>query len=304
MDEITRQVIRSWEWRPAVIIPLSLFLILFTTGWQRLRRLPRQAGRSRPQLAAGWRLAAYWLGVGCIALALLSPLDILASQLFFMHMIQHMFLLMLAPPLIWLSDPMPILVWGLPASWRPAAGRYLFQQASPVRTGLRQATSPAASWFLFFSFLWGWHSPDAYNLTLRNDLVHDLEHLTFFLPAMLVWWHIVGSSPRWHKRLSYLGRVAFALACVPVNMILGVAIALATSPIYTHYTTVPRLWNISVLTDQQISGVVMWIPGSMMFVLAAIVLVGRWLGIQADGSPESDAAGMARDKRQHVIHSM
>lgn len=290
MDEITRQVLRSWEWRLSVIVPLLLFLIVFTTGWRQMRRLPRQAGRPRPHLATGWRLASYWLGVGCIALALLSPLDILASQLFFMHMIQHMFLLMLAPPLIWLSDPMPILTWGLPATWRPWTGRYLFQQASPVRTALRQITSPVASWFLFFSFLWGWHSPGAYDLTLRSDLAHDLEHLTFFAPAMLVWWHVVGAGPRWHKRLSYLGRIAFALACVPVNMILGVTIALATAPIYSYYTTVPRLWGIAVLTDQQISGVVMWIPGSMMFVLAALVLVGRWLGTQADTPSQAEAA--------------
>lgn len=299
MDDITRQALRSWEWRPDVIAPLLLFLALFSLGWWRLRRLAREPGRSRPQLAAGWRLVVYWLGVSSVALALVSPLDVLAGQLFFMHMIQHMFLIMLAPPLIWLTNPMPVLVWGLPMTWRRAIGRFLFQQNAPGRATLYRLTGPATSWFLFFMVLWGWHSPDAYDLTLRNPIAHNVEHLTFFAASMLTWWHITGAGPRWHKRFGYLGRAIFALSFVPVNMILGVSIALAPAPIYAYYTTVPRLWGLSALTDQQISGVIMWIPGSEMHIYAVIILVARWLRAQerdVAARPATDAPKPADDR--------
>jgi cytochrome c oxidase assembly factor CtaG len=108
-------------------------------------------------------------------------------------------------------------------------------------------------------------------------LIHDLEHLTFFAVSMLFWWHVTAAAPRIHKRLPPFARFVYVLAAIPPNMLAGVAIAFARGPIYPYYEAMPRLWGLSVMEDQQIAGVIMWVPGSMMYMIAALVLVGRYL---------------------------
>jgi putative membrane protein len=123
----------------------------------------------------------------------------------------------------------------------------------------------------------GWHDPNAYNAALRNSLVHDIEHMTFFLGGMLFWWRVTGAGPRIHKQLGLVGRTVIALSAVPPNMLIGAIIAFAPEPIYTYYNDVPRLMGLSVLEDQQLGGVIMWVPGSMMYLIAALVLISRLL---------------------------
>ena len=276
MSDTVGAFLGSWEFRPIILISLFTMGSLFTLGWLRLRRVnPLFA------LAARWRLASYWAGLLLMFLALVSPIEVLSGQLFLMHMIQHLLIAMFAPPLLLIADPMPILMWGLPLGMRKEIGRIFLSKKAPFRSALITLTQPAIAWFLFFLFLWGWHDGNAYNATLRYSWVHDLEHLTFFWSAMLLWWHITGAGPVLHKRFSYIGRIAFTLACVPANMIAGVVIALADNVIYTYYETIPfRTWGLSVLEDQRIGGAIMWIPGSMMYVIAVITLVTLWMQAQ------------------------
>jgi cytochrome c oxidase assembly factor CtaG len=130
-------------------------------------------------------------------------------------------------------------------------------------------------WFYFVTAVVGWHDPRLYNLTLESDLVHDLEHLTFFGTAVLFWWQIIGSAPHIHKRLSLGVRIGYSLSVVPVNALTGIAIAFASEPIYEYYTTVPRLGEMTVVQDQMLGGVIMWIPGSMMYLIAALILIAQ-----------------------------
>ena len=273
MDPVTSALLRSWEWRVEVFVPLLLFGVLYTAGWRRLRA-------KGSQLADGWRLLAYGSGILFIALALLSPIETLSGQLFFMHMIQHLLLVMLGPPLLLLAEPMPVLLWGLPAGARRRVGRILsrlLHRKSASRRALRTATGPGVVWLLFVVALVGWHDPNAYNAALRSDLVHDVEHLSFFITAMLYWWHVVGAAPRIHKRLSRTAQVIYVVAAIPPNMITGVVIAFAGQVIYSYYLAVPRLWGISALDDQILGGVIMWVPGSMMYMIAILILTARWL---------------------------
>jgi cytochrome c oxidase assembly factor CtaG len=140
---------------------------------------------------------------------------------------------------------------------------------------LRKLTTPGRSWFAFIIILIGWHDPGAYNASLRYDWLHDIEHISFFVSGLFYWWHVIGAGPRIHKPLSYAFRVVYLLGTIPFNMFLGAFIAFAESPIYTYYTSVPRLWGISVINDQRIGGVIMWIPGSMMYIIATLVIVAR-----------------------------
>lgn len=291
MDPITRAILSSWGWRVEVILILLLAGTLYTIGWRRLRRRTfgskaRQSDRRQRQtrsawhLAARWRLIGYWAGLVVIALALMSPIDLLSGQLFFMHMIQHLLLIMIAPPLLLTANPLPFILWGLPDGLRQKVGSAisrLLHRQSTSRRWLRTLTAPGAVWLFAVIAIVGWHDPAMYNAALRLEWVHDLEHLFFFAAGMAYWWHVTGAGPRIHKQFGLVGRIAFALAAVPPNMALGVILAFAREVVYTHYLSVPRLWGISVLDDQRIGGIIMWVPGSMMYILAALLLAARLL---------------------------
>lgn len=268
MDPVTKALLLSWDVRFEVLLPLTVLGALQLIGWLRLRK------RGAQRFANGWRLAAYLTGLVLLILALLSPIDVLSGQLFFMHMIQHLLLVMIAPPLLWLAGPFATGLWALPRPLRIRVGGW-FQQESRFRQLLRMTTRPGLSWMLFVGILFGWHDPAAYNLAQGNGWIHDLEHITFFGSAMLFWWRVVGAGPHIHGKNSLLSRIVYVLALVPPNMFLGVAISLAESPIYTYYLSVPRLHGISVMDDQTIAGLIMWIPGSMMYILAALVLAAQ-----------------------------
>ena len=288
MDPILGALIRSWDLRPEVIGFLALAGIIYSRGWLHIRGLRSarveggKVGLQHP-LATGWRLAAYLVGLILLGVALMSPIDVLGGQLFTMHMIQHLLLVMIVPPLLFLANPLPFYTWGLPGVARRRAGRLLNRRAT-VRRALHALTAPGLVWMAFVAVFLGWHDPTAYNAALRSDAIHDLEHLTFFGTAMLFWWLVVGAGPRL-RSLSRAVRIGLLLGVVPVNMAAGVAIAFASQPIYTYYTTVPRLWGLTVMLDQMIGGVIMWIPGSMMFILAALILISRLVQAEAEKEP-------------------
>lgn len=272
MDPVTKALLSSWNWRVDVIIIILSAGTLFCVGWFRLR------GRSK-RLAAVWRLAAYLGGLVLVGLSLLSPIDVLGGQFFFMHMIQHLLLIMFAPPLLLVGNPMPFILWGLPTPLRRRAGKglsYVLHRQSRFRQAIIAITAPGIVWMVFVSLLIGWHDANAYNAALSREWVHNLEHLSFFIPSMAFWWLVTGAGPRLQKQMSLFARVGFVLSAVPPNMFLGIALSFATHPIYTHYLSVPRLGTLSVLEDQMIGGVIMWVPGSMMYIIAAVILIGSW----------------------------
>lgn len=276
MDPLLQRALQSWSWRPEVIIPLLLLAVWYGRGWQVMRR----RGRAEAGFAKGWRLGAYLLGLLFLAISLLSPVDTLGSFLFAMHMVQHLLMVMFAPPLLMIANPFPVFLWGLPTPVRQSVGYWLsrtISQKGPIRRSLRTLLSPGTAWFIFVIVLWGWHDPNMYNAALRHQWIHDIEHITFFATAMLFWWRITGAGPRVHQKMSLLGRVALAIAGVPPNMILGVFLAFASEPLYSFYVEMPRITSLSALEDQALSGIVMWIPGSMMYIIAALVLLFTWM---------------------------
>src|SRR5262249_38208765 len=154
---------------------------LYGRGWRHLGRV----GHPPPR----WRLALYELGLVAIAAALLSPIDDLADELFPVHMVQHLLLTMLAAPLVLLGNPLPGVLWGVPRSVR----RWV---ASPLTTGARfrialgVLTSLPVAWLVYVTDLWAWHMPLLYQLALRHEAVHVVEHAAFFTTSLLFWWPI------------------------------------------------------------------------------------------------------------------
>lgn len=279
MSPLLRALLTSWDLRPEITITLFLLGGLFTLGWIRLRRRSRQN-----RLAAPWRLASYWSGLLILGIALMSGIDILSGQLFYMHMIQHLLLVMIVPPLVLLTNPFPFLLWGLPIPLRHRVGA-LFVQESGVRGLLQTITRPPIVWIAFVGLLLIWHDPNLYGLALTSDLAHDLEHLSFFVPGMLFWWHVIGAGPKLHGTLSPVLRIAYVLLAVPPNFLLGAIIGFSTNVIYTYYESVPRFYGISALADQQLAGFIMWVPGSMMYIIAALVLLATLLKKEDEISP-------------------
>jgi cytochrome c oxidase assembly factor CtaG len=274
MDPVSLAILQSWDFRLEVLVLILLAGVVFTRGWKRLHGAENKRSDK-------WRFMAYWSGLLILVLSLVSPIDVLGGQLFAMHMFQHLLLIMIVPPLLLLANPFPFLVWGLPKSLRTAIGRWLRPDA-PFRQGLAALTRPNWAWFAFVVFFIGWHDPNAYNAALQYEWVHDLEHLTFFFPAVVFWWQIIPAAPRLRKPMLPGLQIAFLGSVIPVNMLIGIALAFAQTPVYTYYIGVPRLWGLSVMQDQMLAGTMMWIPGSMMYLVAVLVLVARFLKTEKD----------------------
>lgn len=287
-----RALLLSWDFRIEVLIVLGLAAVVYLRGWLRLRALPQspRGSATQPQrrpLAANWRLATYWAGLLTVGISLMSPIDVLSGQLFSMHMTQHLLLTMVAVPLLLIGNPFPVLMWGLPRrARRPASA--LLSEGSRLRRPLAVATSPGIVWLLYVIGLIAWHDPLLYGLALRNQFVHDLQHLTFFVTTLLLWWHILGVAPRLHRSLSTGQRIIYTISVVPVNVIIGVVIAFAPSPIYSHYVNMPRLLGLSVMADQMIAGILMWIPGSEMFFWAALIVLTQVVNAEAKKPVQSN----------------
>ncbi len=264
------RLLRAWELRPEVSLVLLLAAVLLVVGWRRLRRIP-QAGFART-----WRLVTYLGGLVVLALALLSPIDTISSYLLSMHMVQHLLLMMIAPVLLWIGNPFPFTMWGLPSRLRHWVGQ-LLSRSSGFRRLLTSITAPGVVWIAFVVVLVGWHDPSAYDAALRDEWVHSLEHLSFFVVAMLFWWHVTGAGPRLHQSSPWM-RIALLLVMVPFTMGIGVVIALSSQPLYLNYLTVPRVLNLSVMEDQRLAGAIMWIPGSMMLILGTLIVISEVVG--------------------------
>ncbi|MFK7801336.1 MAG: cytochrome c oxidase assembly protein [Anaerolineae bacterium] len=278
MNEVTRRLLLSYEWRPVFIFVLVGLAVLYTIGWTRLRK------RSKNQnLVPVWKLVAYIFAIVTLMLALLSFIDILGASLFYFHMIQHLMLTSIAGPLIMLADPMPITLWGLPPNLRKKVGRgisRIIHKDSPWREPLKKATSPGVSFVIMVVLLWGWHDPNLYNLALRSSFWHDFEHISFFYSSIIFWWHVTGAGPRIRPIMSRPKRIIYLFGGVPSTFVPGVVIAFAGNVLYTYYLTAPPApapFFMTVANDQIIGGIIMWVPGSMMFFIGALVLIGRWL---------------------------
>ena len=273
MDPTLNLLLLSWAWRPEILLTLGLAAVIHLMGRWRLER------RGSTKLVKPWRSVAYLSGLVVLGIALMSPIDVLSGQFFYMHMVQHLLLVMIAPPLLLIADPMPLMMWGLPSALRSEVGHWL-RPGATFRQVLSTLTAPGLVWLYFVAAVVGWHDANAYDATLRYELVHDVEHLTFFLTAMLFWWQVIGSAPHIHRRLSLGVRIGYVLSVVPATALTGIAIAFASKPIYTYYTTVPRLGEMTVLQDQMLGGVIMWIPGSMMYILAALILIAKIVRVE------------------------
>lgn len=268
MEPTLTAILTTWHWRPDILFVLIVFGSAFAIGWWRLRKQGFRRARR-------WRALAYVAGLGAVGLALISPVDRLASLSFLVHMVQHELLIMIAPPLLLLADPLPILLWGLPRKLRLGV-RHLLARGTMVRRILYSATWMPVAWGVYVANLWMWHLPVAYEAALRSHLLHDLEHVTFFGAGLLFWWPIVNPAPRLHGQIAYGFRILYIIAATFQSVALGFAIAVTERVLYPSYANAPRSWGLSPLDDQAFGGAIMSEVGGM-FLIPLLVLINRWL---------------------------
>lgn len=245
-------------------------------------------GRERAE--RHWRTPLFAGGLATVVFAVSPPVDRLADSLFSMHMVQHVLLIEVAAPLIVLSRPWNRLWRPFPLSYRRAAAGGIARGAwaAPFRLIGRWLVMPAVAFVLMNGVFLLWHVPALYDAALSSPAVHDLEHLTFFLTAVLFWAHVLGDGP-FHARLALPGRAVYAIGAMLVGWVLAVVIAMAPSPLYAHYADLARRpLGLSALADQQLAAGVMWVPASVPWIVVALACVYGWLG------PESRRRGWMR----------
>ena len=268
MDPVAAAILASWALNLKVAGLAILVSALYLRGWLRLHA-------ELPDKYTLGRLCAFAGGIFAALLALASPVDVFSGLLLTAHMVQHLLLLMVAPPLILLGQPVLPILRGLP-QWifKDALGPFL--GCRELKSAGRAIVHPVVSWLAMASVMVVWHLPAAYELGLRSPGWHEVEHACFFLAAILFWWPVVGVwpsrpvEPRW-AIIPYL-----ALADV-VNTALSAVLTFSDHVIYPSYQLAPRLWGISALADQATAGVIMWVPGSIAFLAPAVVLGMRLL---------------------------
>jgi cytochrome c oxidase assembly factor CtaG len=256
------------SWRVEIALPLALLAIIYLIGWTRLTR--RMPARCRTRLVI--RLALALAGVTAAAVALVGLQDA-AHESFAAHMVQHLLLVAVAVPALLLADPLPAVMWALPAAVRRAARGALLAPAAPRRVW-RALTRMPVAWTLHATVLWIWHVPVAYDAALASGLLHDAEHLAFAATAVLFWWPVIDPAPRGDTPPPLRWRIVYLVLGAFQSAALGVFLVATPRPLYAY----------GALDDQALGGVLMWAVGGAVDMAAVLVLVYRFLAAGERGS--------------------
>jgi putative membrane protein len=261
-----RAFLLSWQFETEVVIGLALAAFLYARGWRRLRRRGR-GGR----LLRTWRAWCFAGGLTAVGIALLSPVGTFGSLLMSMHMVQHLLLVMIAAPLIWLGAPMLPTLWAFSRGNRRRLGR-LMHHSHPVHRFFHFLTRPGIALPVFIIVLLIWHYPPLYDAAQGRTLTHDLEHFSFLAAALLFYWPLIHptGTPR---RMSYGMGILYLFPAKITGFVIGAALSMAQTPWYQTYINAPRLWGLSALDDQQLAGLIMWIFGGLLYIFPLLLLV-------------------------------
>jgi putative membrane protein len=257
----------AWSFEPAVVVALAF------TGWLYLRgvrALWRSAGHGRGiQTRETAAFAAGWL---TLAVALVSPLHRLGSVLFSGHMVQHELLMVVAAPLLVLGRPIVALLWAIPISWRRTVGAW--SAAVPVRRSWELLTLPLVAWTIHAIAIWIWHAPVLFQATLHSEAIHSLQHISFIATALLFWWALL----RGHEgRLGRPAAVLYLFTTAVHTTVLGALLTFSNRVWYPMYQSSTAPWGLTPLEDQQLAGLIMWVPASLAYLVATLAIAASWL---------------------------
>ncbi len=258
------------EWSPPIFLNGTLVVIalVYARGWFAIHK-------TRAAQFPAWRLGCFLLGLAVIALAIASPLDGFADALLSAHMVEHLLLMSFAPPLLLLGYPVVPLLRGLPL------GVVVWVVGPLVRSKMLRRFGhwliiPLVAWLGMNLMFLGWHVPAAYDFALEHEHWHEFEHLCFLGTSILFWWPLLRP---WPSRGGYAGwlLIVYLVMADIVNTVLSAFLAFCDRPVYGYYLKEPNAFGISPLSDQRAGAVVMWVVGSLVFLVPAVVITFRLL---------------------------
>ncbi|MCA1454201.1 cytochrome c oxidase assembly protein [Bradyrhizobium sp. BRP22] len=253
----------SWTFDPWIVAPLLTFGGIYAIGALTLSRRRGWNGGRR-----SWRDLACLVGWLSLAAALVSPLHWLGERLFTFHMIEHEIIMAVSAPLIVIARPVGTLLWSLPRRARLAMGRLMRQPVT--RAAWNWLSSGRNATLLHGVAIWAWHAPVLFDAAVADPLLHRLQHLSFFATAVLFWWSVFRRSETgaaaWHVFVTMLH-----------TSVLGALMALAPRVLYQQQTAAAASWGLTPLEDQQLAGIIMWVPAGTIYAGAALALIGIWI---------------------------
>lgn len=256
-------LLQSWSPPIGVNVSLGLLTLIYTRGWLRVRAVS-------PALISPLRFASFVAGIAAIWLAIGSPLEAFDDVSLTVHMVQHLLLMTIAPALILVGAPALPLLQGVPH----AINRYLtgpILRSPLVKTFMHAAMNPAICWLAATFALIVWHLPPVFELALRLDWLHHLEHISFLVTGLLFWWPVVQpwpSAPRWPQWSIPLYLFA---ATFPCDVLSGFLV-FCDRVVYRSYLSAPMLFGFSPLQDQQFAASLMWVAVTLIFLTSAMVV--------------------------------
>jgi cytochrome c oxidase assembly factor CtaG len=253
---------------------LSLAALNSCRGWFRLRR-------ALPHVPSRWWLAAFGGGLIALWAAIESPLAAMDEELLTVHMVQHVLLSLLAAPLILLSAPALPLLYGIPRLFRLRSGVARLLRSLPLRVLKGVLAQPAICWSTAIAVFIGWHTPPLFQLALRSEGWHGLEHASFFGSGLLFWWPVVQpwpSTARWPRWSIPLYLFFATLPCDALSAFL----AFSDRVVYPAYLSAPRRFGLSALQDQEWAGALMWVCVTIAYVIPAAIVTTQLLSARTE----------------------
>jgi putative membrane protein len=252
----------NWTFDPWVVMPILAISLLYALGSIRLSRRVQLGIQMRRQNLF------FWAGMLSLTGALVSPLHWLGEHLFTFHMIEHEIVMAISAPMVVLARPIGLLLWGLPRRARRSLGAAM--QAPFIRRSWEWCTGATNATVIHGIAIWGWHLPFLFDAAVTNIAMHRLQHLSFFATAILFWWAVVWKSD--------FGVAAWHLFITMVHTsILGALMALAPRVLYVAQTQTAMAWGLTPLGDQQLAGMIMWVPAGTIYAGAAVTMLALWI---------------------------
>jgi putative membrane protein len=258
------------EWSPPLFLTVMTLLTgaIYVRGWLAIRK-------TRPGRFTVERLAAFLAGLAVLWLAIGSPMDGFADALLSAHMVEHLLLMSFVPPLVLLGDPQVPLLRGLPCLVTVYVLGPLLRTKMLRRLG-RFLVRPTVAWLLMNLIFLGWHVPGAYDFALEHERWHDFEHICFLGSSILFWWPVIRP---WPTSARYPGwqMIPYLAGADVVNTALSAFLAFCGQPVYSYYTEHANGFGIAPLADQVTGAVIMWVVGSLIFLIPAMLITLRLL---------------------------
>jgi putative membrane protein len=258
------------KWSPPVFLTTMVLLcaIVYIRGWFVIRK-------TRPARFTAARMAAFLLGLANLWLAIGSPLDGFADALLSAHMVEHLLLMSFVPPLLLLGAPQVPLLRGLPRGVTVHLLGPIFRLKA-LRTLGRFFTSPVIAWLAMNLVFLGWHIPKAYDFALEHELWHDFEHICFLVSSILFWWPVIRPWPTGARYPGWI-MLPYLVGADIVNTAISAFLAFCGWPVYRYYVEQPNPLHVSLMSDQVTGAVIMWVLGSLVFLIPAIFITVRLL---------------------------